>query len=110
MKRDRAYIRKARMCTIRRKSALLRRLGGGDLWLYEGWTRGHPGRFAKGKIHCSCWMCRTKSYDRLSRSDLKKKIGGKQQLKDYDAEMSYWEWFKCTAEGSTDCDFIRTDA
>ena len=27
---------------------------------------------AKGKIHCSCSMCRTKSYDQMSHSDVRK--------------------------------------
>ena len=40
---------------------LLYGIGGHDYW--GAWTRGANGRLAKGKIHCSCPMCRSKSYD-----------------------------------------------
>ncbi len=81
MNRDRAYYRKQRKRIIRNKSRLLKRLGGGDL--YEGWTRGYPGRLAKGKIHCSCWMCRTKSYDYLLHRDVRQKLDARQQTEEY---------------------------
>lgn len=61
MKRGRGYIRSQRKRTIQRKSKLLYGIGGQEyLW---AWTRGDNGRLAKGKIHCSCPMCRSKSYD-----------------------------------------------
>ncbi len=61
MKRDRGYFRSQRKKTIQRKKKLLYGIGGQDyLW---AWTRGANGRLAKGKIHCSCPMCRSKSYD-----------------------------------------------
>ena len=59
------------------------------------WSRGKVGRFAKGKIHCSCWysppserqrvkvplrMCRSKSHDELSQADKKKLLAARQQL------------------------------
>ena len=68
MQRDCAYLRKERKRIVYKKCSLLKKLGYG---LYEGYTRGEPGRLAKGKIHCSCWMCRKKSYDSLSHQDLK---------------------------------------
>lgn len=80
MNRDRAYYRKQRKRIIRNKSRLLKRLGGGDL--YEGWTRGCPSRLAKGKIHCSCWMCRTKSYDCPSYRDVRQKLDARQQMEE----------------------------
>ena len=61
MKRDRGYYRSQRERTIRRKKNLLHGIGGQDYVL--SWTRGAEGRLAKGKIHCSCPMCRLKTYD-----------------------------------------------
>ena len=81
MQKDRAYHRWQRSRTIRRKLGILKRVGGGSL--VEGWTKGKKGRLSKGKIHCSCWMCRTKSYDCLSKSDLKHKLDARQQLEEH---------------------------
>ena len=61
MKRGRGYYRSQRKRTIQRKKDLLYGIGGHDYWW--AWTRGANGRLAKGKIHCSCPMCRSKSYD-----------------------------------------------
>lgn len=61
MNRDRSYYREQRRRAIRRKEELLRKISGEEYVC--AWTRGVPGRLAKGKIHCSCWMCRRKSYD-----------------------------------------------
>mgnify|MGYP000260800031 FL=1 len=61
MNRDRNYYRKQRKRTIHRKEELLRRIGG-EAYV-RAWAHEATGRFAKGKIHCSCWMCRQKSYD-----------------------------------------------
>jgi hypothetical protein len=44
------------------------------------------GKLSKGKIHCSCWMCRNKSYIELSHSDKKKLIAYKQAINDYFGE------------------------
>ena len=49
------------MRTIHRKETILRQLGGEEYVL--AWEHGAAGRLSKGKIHCSCWMCRRKSYD-----------------------------------------------
>lgn len=80
MQRDRAYYRKMRNRTIRQKCTLLKKLGGDDL--LEGWIRGDAGRLAKGKIHCSCRVCRSKSYDALSCRDRKHKISAVEQLRE----------------------------
>lgn len=78
MKRSRGYYRTQRKRAIKKKVALLYRLGGKDH--FEGWTRGAPGRLAKGKIHCSCWMCRRKSYDEISHRDAKRHQSIDQQM------------------------------
>ena len=36
----------------------------------------------QGKIHCSCWMCRRKSYDELSGTDKRKQEAYRQQLEE----------------------------
>jgi hypothetical protein len=54
---------------------------GGNEYVFA-WSRGKYGRLSKGKIHCSCWMCRTKSYDTISNADKKKFLSAQQQLKD----------------------------
>lgn len=41
------------------------------------------GKLSKGKIHCSCWMCRRKSYDEYSHRDKKRMSGMEEQLRDY---------------------------
>lgn len=64
------------------KLNLLKRIGGNKL--VDAWTRDQTGRLAKGKIHCSCWMCRCKSYDCLSNRDMQKHESALQQLKDED--------------------------
>lgn len=61
MNRDRNYYRKQRRRAIRRKQEILRRIGG-EAYVCA-WSNGAAGRFAKGRIHCSCWMCHRKSYD-----------------------------------------------
>ena len=70
MQRTKDYYRYWRNRIIRRKLGFLRRKGGENE--VEAWTRGKIGKLSKGKMHCSCRMCRTKSYDCLSHSDLKK--------------------------------------
>lgn len=61
MKRGRGYIRSQKEKAILRKSKLLYGIGGQEyLWAR---TRGAYGPLAKGKIHGSCPMCRSKSYD-----------------------------------------------
>lgn len=80
MSRDRAYYRKQRVRSIKRKKGICKRIGGNDL--VRAWSRDKPGRLSKGKIHCSCPMCRIKSFDGKSLSDRKKDIAVAQQLLD----------------------------
>ena len=77
MQRNRAYYRWQRNRTINRKIRIIK-----CIWSAESvmWALEKPGKFAKGKIHCSCWMCRTKSYDCLSHRDEKSLITATQQM------------------------------
>lgn len=56
MNRSRDYYRKQRARVIRRKQNIIHSQN--DYWHVE-----HAGMLSKGKIHCSCPMCRHKSYD-----------------------------------------------
>jgi len=77
-KKNRAYRRSQRNRVINRKVCILRKIGGEKYVL--AWSGGEAGRFAKGKIHCSCRMCRIKSYDVPSHSDRKKLLAAQQQM------------------------------
>ena len=80
-KKNRAYRRSQRNRVIKRKVCILKKIGGEKY--VSAWSRGgEAGRFAKGKIHCSCGMCRMKSYDTLSHADRKKLLSAKQQMKE----------------------------
>ena len=68
------------MRAIHRKEGILKRIGGEEY--VEAWERGKPGRLAKGKIHCSCPMCREKSYDSPSIPDLRKQEAFQEQMKE----------------------------
>lgn len=81
MQRSRGYIRRQRFRAIHRKEGILRRIGG-ERYHYA-WTRGAPGRLAKGKIHCSCPMCRVKSYDAPSARDRRRSEDARQQMDEW---------------------------
>ncbi len=90
--KSRAELRDQRKRHILRKIHILRKLGGEEY--VSAWSRGQPGRLSKGKIHCSCWMCRIKSYDNLSRSDRRKEDAMRRQERDlevfgYEKEKAY---------------------
>lgn len=91
MFRDRSYRRRQRYRAIHRKEGILRRIGGEE-YVFS-WERGTPGRLAKGKIHCSCPMCRMKSYENPKISDLRRMDDAKEQMKggshEYDEENKY---------------------
>jgi hypothetical protein len=55
----RDYRRFQRNRTVNRKRGILNRLHGIE-HSYVAWRV--SGKFAKGKIHCSCWMCSYKPY------------------------------------------------
>ncbi len=51
-KRNRSYFRYQRQRVISRKLKLVN---------FLGYSAKYPGYFAKGKVHCSCWMCSVKT-------------------------------------------------
>lgn len=51
--RTRSERRHKRAAVINRKARIARGLYGDDIWV--------KGKLAKGKIHCSCWMCSSKT-------------------------------------------------
>jgi len=85
MSRNRAFYYLQRKRTIRKKIQLLKRIGG--LESVRAWTRGQPGRLVKGKIHCSCWMCRTKSSDQITHRDAKHNVSAAQQMLDWGSRI-----------------------
>lgn len=85
VKRSQDYYRYQRKRHIKRKMGILRRIGGEDN--LACWTGdGYYGVLSKGKIHCSCWMCRTKSYDDWSHSDQQMFLLGDLQVKEASCE------------------------
>ncbi len=82
MKRGKPYYRWRRALAIGKKRGILLRSSGeyGEDFLH-GWTHGGAlGYLSKGKIHCSCWLCRKKSYDEKSHSDKMKDCSAAQAL------------------------------
>lgn len=78
MSRSHSFYYLQRKRTIRKKMQLLKRIGGMEN--VRAWTRRQPGRLFKGKIHCSCWMCRTKSSDQVSHRDAKHNVSAAWQM------------------------------
>jgi len=62
---SRSYLRDVRRKTIRRKQRIIKEQN--NYWYYK-----NAGELAKGKIHCSCPLCRQKSSDLAKISDLRK--------------------------------------
>jgi hypothetical protein len=56
MKRDRAYYREQRQKHIDRKKKIIKDQQYPLFWGYK-----YEGELSKGKIHCSCGMCRSKT-------------------------------------------------
>ena len=67
MNRTRDYYRKQRAKHIARKQRMVKEWSMNGNCLY--WVA-PAGALSKGKIHCSCWMCRRKSYDHKTAKDL----------------------------------------
>lgn len=80
MNRTRDWHRFQRRRAIARKAGILHRNWGAEEAFLR--TGGKPGRLSKGKIHCSCWMCRCKSRDKRSASDNRKQISILQQMEE----------------------------
>ncbi len=64
MSRSRAYTRYQRRAHISRKKRIIKNVG--------CWVTKFDGQLSKGKIHCSCWLCRMKSYEYIKASDIRK--------------------------------------
>lgn len=82
--RSRAYARTQRRRAIHHKAMILR-----DYWHENGseyWNAKRIGALDKGKVHCSCPICRRKSYDRLRTSEIRKNNRDEQKVADYDSE------------------------
>ena len=58
VERTRAYTRKMRAKHIKRKKRITAHYWSADTYPYYS----HDGMYSKGKIHCSCRMCRGKDY------------------------------------------------
>lgn len=72
--RTKNYYREMRAKHITRKKRIVREQH--NYWHYE-----YEGQYSKGKIHCSCPLCRHKSYDEQKISD-KRKIDNIKYLSD----------------------------
>lgn len=100
MNRDRAYYRKQRAKHIARKKRMIKE------WSTDGTTYWicPNGALNKGKIHCSCWMCRRKSYDDKSHKDLARIAAMNQseayyknegyEFEDYSLSDAEWHWIQ----------------
>ena len=73
MIRSRGYYRKQRERAINRKFAI-QEVRMGKQEAHKFYRTFPKGALSKGKVHCSCPMCRTKSYDNLSHRDTKLKV------------------------------------
>ncbi len=86
MLRNRFYRRQQRRRAIHHKAMILR-----DYWRIHGdlfWNPVRIGKLSKGKVHCSCWMCRVKSYDNPRIMDKRGKISLDQDWEEYNSLSS----------------------
>lgn len=81
MERERDYYRHHRERCIKRKKKIIRDLN--DYWHYT-----HEGVLSKGKIHCSCWMCRRKSYDEPKMQDVRNSMAMDYSEQEYKEELT----------------------
>lgn len=79
MKRDRAYLRNQRRRIIDKKYHIREFIWGKE-FTKEYYKTNPKGKLSKGKIHCSCFMCRQKSYDEMSHRDKKRLLFLNSQL------------------------------
>ena len=75
MNRPREYMRHQRDTHIARKKKIIHEQN--DYWHYR-----HEGELNKGKIHCSCWMCRRKSAVTAKISDVRQAISDIADIED----------------------------
>ena len=67
MSRSRAFTRYQRMAHISRKKWIIKEEG---CWFVK-----YDGQLSKGKVHCSCPLCRKKSYDVRQARDIRRSDG-----------------------------------
>ncbi len=76
MYRTREYRRSQRERVINRKEHIIHDQN-------DYWNIRYRGMLSKGKIHCSCWMCRRKSYDTTKMQDMRILLSSRQDIEDY---------------------------
>lgn len=84
--RNRAYYRHQRSRVIAKKTKIFTEFWGNDLSLFKkGEYYPFPvGRWAKGKVHCSCKMCKYEKHYRIPKDkDKAKERFMKQAIDDY---------------------------
>lgn len=101
MNRTRDYYRKQRAKHIARKQRMVKEWSMNGNCLY--WVA-PAGALSKGKIHCSCWMCRRKSYDYKKARDLARIEAMNQseryyqtngyEFEDYNFTDVEWNWLQ----------------
>ena len=84
MNRTRDYYRHHRERVIKRKKDIIHAQN--DYWHVR-----FEGELSKGKIHCSCPLCRRKSYDYSKMSDIDKVISMAQEVMDYTGDKAQVE-------------------
>lgn len=101
MNRTRDYYREQRAKHIARKQRMVKEWSMNGNCLY--WVA-PAGALSKGKIHCSCWMCRRKSYDYKKARDLARIEAMDQsekyyqtngyEFENYDFTDAEWNWLQ----------------
>lgn len=101
MNRTRDYYRKQRAKHIARKQRMVKEWSINGNCLY--WVA-PAGALSKGKIHCSCWMCRRKSYDHKAAKDLARIEAMNEsekyyqtygyEFEDYELSDAEWHWIQ----------------
>ncbi|MGE7114384.1 hypothetical protein [Lysinibacillus sp. NPDC047702] len=77
--RSKAYIRHQRERVIRKKCFILK-----NVFLRENYHMPVRGTLSKGKIHCSCRMCRYEQFYSIPKAKHKAKLKAmKQEIDDY---------------------------
>ncbi|GAB0167657.1 hypothetical protein LSPCS325_10940 [Lysinibacillus sp. CTST325] len=77
--RSKAYIRHQRERIIRKKWTILK-----NVWLEKSEYMPARGKLSKGKIHCSCRMCRYEQYHSIPKAKHKAKLKTmKQEIDEY---------------------------
>ena len=81
MKRSRGYYRMQRRRTIKRKLSIVK-----SIWTEDSYRHAvqQQGKYNKGKIHCSCWMCSQKSSVEPTARDKREAVRAEQQLNDWE--------------------------